>query len=166
MVGVPGAGKSQFAAEFSKMFHAPWLDSGLLEALSEDTERVQQTSGALLQEMMKTRQTILFEGATERRSWRAELGRMARANGYNILFVWVQADASTAKHRWLKQRRGEVEQFEQKIKQFSPPHDSEPYIVISGHHTFNTQAKTLLRQLAETRPRVAPERTATRLRVV
>lgn len=152
MVGVPGAGKSQFAAEFSEMFHAPYLDSGILTALSDDEAAVNYASGTLLKELMKTHQTIVFEGATEKRAWRVELAKTARAAGYKILFVWVQTDLATAKMRWLKANDNDEAAFDAKIKQFSSPHPSEPCVVISGRHTYNTQARTLLKRLADVRP--------------
>jgi len=152
MVGVPGAGKSQFAAEFSEMFHAPHLDSGILAALSDDEAAVNYASGALLKELMKTHQTIVFEGATEKRAWRVELAKTARAAGYKVLFVWVQTDLATAKMRWLKANDNDEATFDAKIKQFSSPHPSEPCVVISGRHTYNTQARTLLKRLADVRP--------------
>lgn len=152
MVGVPGAGKSQFAAEFSEMFHAPHLDSSILVALSDDEAAVNYASGALLKELMKTHQTIVFEGATEKRAWRVELAKTARAAGYKVLFVWVQTDLATAKMRWLKANDNDEATFDAKIKQFSPPHPSEPCVVISGRHTYNTQARTLLKRLADVRP--------------
>lgn len=152
MVGIPGAGKTQFATEFAEMFHAPRLDSDILSELSGDAAAVDATAGTLLKELMKTRQTVVFEGATERRVWRAELMKLAQQAGYKVLFVWVQTDAATAKQRWLKARGGDIATFDQKMKQFSAPHDSEPCLVISGRHTFNSQAKALLRRLSEPRP--------------
>ena len=153
MVGIPGAGKSQFAREFAKMFGAPVFDVDLLRQLSSQESLLSPIASQILQEMMKTKQTLIYEGLTERRSWRAELSRLARMSGYRVLFVWVQTDVPTARSRWLKQHRDSgAEQaenlFEQKLKQFSPPHTVEPSVVISGRHTYTTQARTLLRRLS------------------
>lgn len=149
MVGVPGAGKTQFATEFAEMFGAPRLDCEVLTELSDNETKVNLASGAILKELMKTRQTIIFEGATEKRAWRGELARAARAAGYKVLLVWVQTDLPTAKARWMKARGGDEALFEQKLKQFSAPHPSESCVVISGRHTYNTQARTLLKKLSE-----------------
>lgn len=147
MVGVPGAGKSQFAAEFAKMFHAPRLDIGLLESVSQDEPALYAMSLELLREVMKTRQTIVFEGATDKRTRRMELAKLARQAGYKILFVWVQTDIATAQLRWTKTTGGSEADYEAKVRQFSAPHPSEPCVVISGRHTYTTQARTLLRRL-------------------
>ena len=172
MVGVPGAGKTQFASEFAEMFGAPRLDCAVLAELSDDETKVNLASGAILKELMKTRQTIVFEGATEKRAWRMELARAARAAGYKVLLVWVQTDLPTAKARWMKTKGGDEALFEHKMKQFSAPHASESCIVISGRHTYTTQARALLKKLSEgarpTTPPAAqqtptpPARTATR----
>lgn len=156
MVGIPGAGKTQFATEFAEMFHAPRLDSDILSELSGDAAAVDATAGTLLKELMKTRQTVVFEGATERRVWRAELMKLAQQAGYKVLFVWVQTDAVTAKQRWLKLRRKDEASFQHKLSQFSAPHTSEPYVVISGRHTYSTQARAVLTRLSATsRPSTA-----------
>lgn len=131
------------------MFHAPRLNAGLLESLSSDETATSTASKELLQEMMKTGQTIVFEGATSKRTQRMELAKLARAAGYKILFVWVQADTVTAQMRWMKATGGSEADYETKIRQFSAPHPSEPCVVISGHHTYTTQARTLLRRLVE-----------------
>lgn len=150
MVGTPGAGKTQFATEFSHMFGAPLLSSDSLYNLSDDETAVQKTTVTILKELLKTRQTVILDGPTERRAWRSDIARAARDAGYKPLFVWVQTDPAMSRARWLRARRGEEALFDQKLRMFSPPHSSEPYMVISGRHTYNTQAKTLLKRLSET----------------
>lgn len=164
MVGAPGAGKTHFANEFAKMFGAARLDSGVLKDLSNDEAAIRATSLKLLEQMLTTRQTIIFEGATEKRAWRSEIIRLARAAGYKVLFVWVQTDQITARTRWVRLHRQSEELFDEYFRQFSPPHPSEPYVVISGRHTYNTQARTVLKRLSEsarpkTEPTIQPRRT-------
>lgn len=150
LVGTPGAGKSHFAEEFAKMFHAPLFSTDKIEELSSDKKAVNEITLELLKQFTKTQQTIILDGATEQRVTRTKISQIARENGYKLLLVWVQTDPMTAKSRWLKTHNDEI-LFEQKLKHFSPPHSSEPCVVISGRHTFNTQARTVLKRLSENR---------------
>ena len=152
MVGAPGAGKTQFATEFAKMFNAPMLSSDTLRELSSDDT------------------LIIFDGNTEKRAWRSDIAKVAREAGFKPLFVWVQTDPAMSRARWLRSHNGDEALFEQKLRTFSPPHASEPYMVISGRHTYNTQAKTLLKKLSDaTRPaasiRTQPRSIGGRVRV-
>lgn len=150
-VGMPGAGKTQFSEQFAEMFGAPRLSAGIFANLSTDDKSIHEATVSVLKEFMKTKQTLVYDGSTEKRIARAELVREARTAGYKVLFVWVQTDLATAKSRWVKSRRNDESEFEHLMRQFSAPHDSEPCVVISGRHTYSTQAKTVLRKLTETR---------------
>ena len=164
-VGMPGAGKTQFSEKFAETFGAPMLASDKLSNLSENKKLAQSTTVELLQEFMKTKQTIVYDGATEKRVDRAELVHMAREAGYKVLFVWVQTDLATAQSRWTKSRHGDESKFEQLMRQFSAPHESESYVVISGRHTYSAQAKTVLRKLTESRAVAASAPTTPRTAV-
>ncbi len=150
-VGMPGAGKTQFSEQFAEMFGAPRISTDVLDSLGGEANATNDVALQLLVEFMKSKQTIVYDGASEKRVSRAELTRVARLAGYKILFVWVQTDLATAKMRWTKSRQGDESQFEQLMRQFSAPHISEPYVVISGRHTYSTQAKTVLRKLSAPR---------------
>jgi len=148
-VGIPGSGKTHFAEQFAETFSAPLISHHRLQDISSDEKMINQTALTFMKEVMKTRQTIVFEGATDRRVERAELAKLARENGYKILFVWVQTDQNTARQRALKQI--DQDTYKHLTKRFSAPHRSENYVVISGRHTYATQAKTLLKKLTESR---------------
>lgn len=149
MVGMPGVGKTHFAEQFSETFCAPLVSAHQLEKLSTDTNAIHAVLLNQLKQALKTKQTVVFEGPTDRRVERMELAKLAREFGYKVLFVWVQTDQVTAKQRALKQM--DSEKYEQYSKRFSAPHDSEQYVVISGRHTYSTQAKTLLKRLTRAR---------------
>lgn len=170
LVGAPGSGKTHFATEFAKMFNAPLLSSRYFEAVTDDTRVIADTTLALIEEFLKTRQTIVVDGATDQRTVRMKIGQLARKHDYKVLLVWVQTDMATAKARWMKTYGNDEVQFERRLKQFSPPHDSESYLVISGRHTFSTQVRTVLKRLSASRPttaqRSAPSRETIRNRIV
>lgn len=148
MVGIPGAGKSQFAENFATTFGAPRLSTQLFDGLVADSDS-QRLTWQILDEFLKTKQTLVLDGGTEKRVSRSELIRLARAAGYKVLFVWVQTDLATARSRWLKQY-GNDAAFEARLKQFSQPHPSEPCMVISGRYTYASQLRAILKRLADT----------------
>ena len=147
MVGIPGAGKTHFAAQFAETFVAPFICHHGLQPLSNNDDAVHGATLDILKEVMKTKQTIVYEGETDRRVERMELARLARSQGYKVLFVWVQTDQATSQNRSKKSIPTEL--YQARLRTFSPPHESEPHIVISGKHTYSTQARTLLKRLTE-----------------
>ena len=162
MVGAPGSGKTQFATEFAKIFNSPVINSRQFEVFTDDTKAISDATLAILEEFLKTKQTVILDGATDQRTNRMRINRLAREYGYKVLFVWVQTDSATAKRRWIKNYGQDSESFDRRLKQFSAPHSSESYIVISGRHTLSTQARTVLKQIGTSRPetprRITPNR--------
>ena len=162
MVGIPGSGKSFFAGQFSDMFNAPYIDSLAIEARSRDGAAAGELIAMVLAEIAKTGQTFIFEGNSDSRVRRTEFSRWARERGYQPMLVWVQADQATSLSRSLKAKTLDREQFKAAIRGFSAPHPDEKPVVISGKHTYASQAKVVLGHLSkENRPveAKAPERT-------
>lgn len=165
MVGIPGSGKTFFAEKFAATFGAPFIDSLTIEALAKD----EQSAGALIAltvgEVAKTKQTFVFEGNADSRVRRSEFARWASNRGYQPLIVWVQTDKATSRARTLKAKSLNKEDFDSILAKFSPPHPDEKPLVISGKHTYASQAKVVLQHLsAEARPAdepVAPPRPTT-----
>ncbi|OYW86413.1 hypothetical protein B7Z17_00440 [Candidatus Saccharibacteria bacterium 32-49-10] len=156
MMGIPGSGKTRFALQFSKTFSAPFINDQPLRLISSDPSQGEAMALDILAEVMKTKHTILFEGATGRKTVRTELSRLAKLNGYKVLFVWVQTAVDTARQRTVKYLTRE--EYDQQLKDFLPPDEGENYIVISGHHTHTTQARTILTRLTESHSTTDKER--------
>lgn len=147
MVGTPGSGKTHFAEQFSETFSAPFISDQLFQAIARDPEEGNLATFQILSEILKSKHTVLFEGPLDRRVDRTDFMHFAKEHGYKTLFVWVQTDPVIAKTRALKHMSEDT--YDQRVKIFSPPHESEPYIVISGRHTHSTQARTLLQHLSQ-----------------
>lgn len=163
MVGIPGSGKSTFAEHFANTFQAPIINSDALKReLHLDAQQVVLLQKHMLQELLKTHRTVLIEGMGERRAQRAELTRVVTKAGYKPLIVWVQTDPAEAKRRATKPfPRGSdltPTEFDDRAKQFQAPTATEGALVISGKHTYATQLKVVLKQLASVpRPNVEAE---------
>lgn len=145
MVGMPGSGKSFFAEKFSETFNAPYISHDkIIEITGGNNQLSAKYLSHLLHELFKTSHTIIVDGMADTRAQRSELRRLAQEAKYKPLFIWVQTDETTAKARAAKVNsayRGE--------RKFIPPSIAEqPIAVISGKHTYATQAKVILKNLA------------------
>lgn len=169
MLGIPGAGKSFFARQFSETFSAPLVSFDRLRyelftepKFSKDEETIiERLALSQTEELLKTKKTFLIDGAMGTRVSRANIEKIANQNGYGTLIVWVQTDPQTTKVRSLKRNPKRpfddyslalsLEMYEKLAKHINPPLPREPYIVISGKHTYATQAKAVLSKLVSPR---------------
>lgn len=162
MVGLPGSGKSFFAEKFAETFSAPFVCEQKIAALCND--KTGDMIDLMLGELFKTKQSIIFEGASDVRAERIILAKRARQAGYEPLFVWVQVDSLTAKDRSVGTKPGFIspEEFERAERRFAPPSTIEKPLVISGKHTYASQAKVVLKKLSSPRTEATPRATPAR----
>ncbi|MEI6054045.1 MAG: AAA family ATPase [Candidatus Saccharibacteria bacterium] len=168
MVGIPGSGKSFFAENFAQTFKAPIISFSKIyqELFTKPTngeheyEIVLRAAQLMFNQIIKTKKTIIYDGPSSKRSDRNCLDKIAKEAGYQPIFIWVQTELLAAKKRALKPTNGQLamtsDQFEIRMKQFSPPHPNEPTVVISGKHTYNTQLKIVLKSMIIPPPNTSP----------
>lgn len=149
MVGVVGSGKSFFAEKFAATFGSPYIHEEKIAGLAPDG-KVNEIALLQLDELLKTKQSIIFDGSSETRAERMALAKKAREAGYDILYIWVQTDLATAKARALHAKKP-ADFFDKAIKRFTSPNTSEKALVISGKHTYASQAKVVLKKLSAPR---------------
>lgn len=155
MVGVPGSGKSFFAEHFSETFSAPLVSWGAIRdelfnepTFSKDEETiVARVADHLLTQLMKTNATVLYEGDMTTQAARQALAKKIRHAGYEPLFVWVQTDDATSRNRAVKNGMPAA-LHTAALKRFTPLKDTDPFVVISGKHTYASQLKIVLRRLS------------------
>lgn len=160
LVGAPGSGKTFFAEKFADTFHAPYVSrERIASLLAEPNSFTDELFYYQVYELLKTRQSILVEGISDTRAERLELSRYARAAGYKTLLVWVQTDPATAKNRYLKANKQDKavspEAYDELINRFALPMPTEKPVVISGKHTYATQARVVLKKLSEPRAEIS-----------
>lgn len=169
MVGIPGAGKSFFARQFADIFHTPLVSYDKIHFLlfsepefTKDEELlVASLMNSQMQELFKTQKTFIVDGAVNSRAARAEVERVARKHDYGTLTIWVQTDNDSAKYRVTtrkKSRDGDkynarmtAEQFDRHSQRINPPVHKEDHVVVSGKHTFASQAKAVLKKIVAPR---------------
>jgi len=163
MVGIPGSGKSFFAEHFAETFKAPIVSFDRLRHelfksptfnKSED-EIISRVANYMLDEVLKTGRTVVYEGQTNLRTDRVLLAKKTRDADYEPMFVWVQTEPIDAKKRAIKSNINRAtlnaEQFDNILKRFSAPHQSEKVTVISGKRPYTSQLKIVLKHLVEPR---------------
>lgn len=155
MVGIPGSGKTFFSKKFSETFHAPRVALEDITPHAASLEAAAELARQQVEELLKTGQSVILELSTEARQNRTELAKLLRDHGYEPLFVWVQTDNATAMQRAAKSSGHTAESFEAHVKRFSAPHLAEKPVVISGKHTYATQAKIILKRLSAPRAEIS-----------
>lgn len=169
IVGSPGAGKSFFARQFSETFDVPVVavDRIRYELFAEPTfsndenTLVNRMAGYFSDELLKTKRSFVADGGCNARADRVRLSQQAKQAGYDVNVIWVQTDLATCKARALKRnpKRSEDDKytppvddqtFDTMVRRFTEP-SRENHIVISGKHTYSTQAKMVLRKLVAAR---------------
>ena len=152
VVGIQGSGKSFFAEKFAETFSAPYIDDSKFIELTKNSATSKQIARMLLGELIKTRKSIIIETHYTKAD-RIELTKKLQDADYETFLVWVQTDTNTAMGRARKSRSISTEEYKENIKSFSAPGANEQALVISGKHTFASQAKAILKRLsASNRP--------------
>jgi len=157
MVGIPGSGKTFFAEKFADTFHAPYVSREKIAALAPDA--ADALAEQQLDELLKTGKSIIFEGNTDTRVSRTDLARKARLAGYEVLLVWPQTDIATAKQRTIKAYSISSDDYDKMVRRFTPPTLPEKPVVISGKHTYASQAKVVLQRLSGPRAEISTHNT-------
>lgn len=155
-VGIPGSGKSYFAEKFASTFGAPYICQQRVEKLTSG--HIDELVHLQLDELLKTKKSIVFDGNSATRAERMRLTKKAHEADYETLIIWIQTDQQTAKIRAIGKKSADTstkneEDFDRYLKKFTPPNTLEKPLVISGKHTYASQAKVVLRKLSA--PRVA-----------
>ncbi len=169
VIGVPGAGKSFFARQFATTFSTPLVSYDYIRSRLFDTpdysnreeSMVYSLAGEQITELLKTEKTIIIDGGLNNKGDRASLAKLAAGAGYGCLVIWVQTDTAASKLRATRRstkRPGDAlnaslttAQFNALSQELTPPGPQEQFVVISGKHTFATQAKAVLKKLVTPR---------------
>lgn len=147
--GAPCSGKSTFAEKFGRKFGLAYYDLDDLKAKNNFTRK---QILVLVEQIAKTGQTILIEGALKTERERGEMRNILREHGYDPALIWIQTDISTIRSR-LKLRHKSVskakEIYDTAVAEIEAPAENERPIILSGKHTFETQTKHVVAGLAD-----------------
>ncbi len=146
--GAPCSGKTTFAEKFAQKFGLAYYDYGELAEEGFSHEAIMR----ILELIMRTRQTIVLEGGIDTENERAEVRNLLRKYGYEPSLIWVQTDVATLRMRLKSKYRSVAkakEYFDSVTSSMEAPTDFERPIILSGKHTFETQAKHAITGLAD-----------------
>lgn len=158
VIGVPGSGKTHFAEQFADTFNAPYFNIGTIAEQCESNESATALVYNLIKQVAKTKQSLIIEPATGTRRERAEYTKLLKAAGYTPLYIWIQTDAPTAQQRAKRSRGLSTEGFNAEHKAFTAPLPADSQVVISGKHTYATQARVVLKRLSAPRAEISTHR--------
>jgi predicted kinase len=161
VIGHPGSGKSFFSRQFSDTFNAPRVSYDTLSHLVKPLSVTNQKAGQKviinilseqISELLKSQKTFIVDGIGSTKTERLSLRKQANEAGYDTLLVWVQTDEATTRYRSVSRKQEDQEalsldEYSKAVKRFTPPLANEPHVVISGKHTYATQAKVVLKKL-------------------
>jgi len=85
-----------------------------------------------------------------------EIAKHLSKAGYELMLIWVQVDQETAMIRAKRASGVTQAEYREDSKRFMAPLQSEKPLVISGKHTFASQAKVALKRLSPPRPAQKP----------
>ena len=145
LVGIPGSGKTTFATKFSETFKVPQIHIETIQGLTSSKKAAIQVTTLQLGEIAKTGKSVVLDLDIYSKAECTALTRQLDTLGYKTVFVWVQTDTKTAQTR-NKSKHTET-QYDTIVKKFDPLDPTEKAIVISGKHTYATQAKAVLMRL-------------------
>ena len=147
--GAPCSGKTTFAEKFAKKFGLAYYD---FNELMEENGFTREQMLVILDEILKTGQTILIEGEIDNEAQRIEIRNILRARGYEAALVWVQTDVATIRNRMKMKYRSvgrAKDAYDAAVAEMEAPIETERPIILSGKHTFETQTKHVIAGLAD-----------------
>ncbi len=147
--GAPCSGKTTFAEKFAKKFNLTYYNLNEVCATDNLSKKSMLDVLALI---ARTHSTIVLEGHLDTEKDRAEIRNVFRAAGYTPSLVWIQTDLATIRMR-LRTRHKTIaaakQAYEKAVNNLETPSEVEAPIILSGKHTFETQAKHVLAGLAD-----------------
>ena len=147
--GAPCSGKTTFAEKFAQKFGLAYYN---LQDLEDEYGFSKDGVMVVLEQVLKTKQTIIVEGMLDTERDRAEVRNLLRSYGYEPALIWVQTDIATIRMR-LKSRFRSVAKakkaYDEAVSVMEAPTDIEKPIILSGKHTFETQTRHVVKGLAE-----------------
>lgn len=158
-IGIRGSGKTFFSQKFADTFNAPFVEQVVLQNAAKDTDAGIFLMQMMMKEIIKTGRSFLIELSLSSRTEREDLAKTLRKSGYTPFFVWVQTDLETSMARTHRSSGTTQQEYKKTLQSFEVPSAKENVLVISGKHTFATQAKAVLKKLSA--PRQAARPTAT-----
>lgn len=167
LYGFPGAGKSYFARQFGEHVQAAHVQGDRIRSElfenplydKDENKVVTQLMDYMTHEFLQAGLSVVYDMNAMRLSQRHTLRELARKIHAQPLLIWLQIDTDSAYARVSKRDRRrsddkysapiERSTFDDIVTHMQNPGMVEDYLVISGKHSFNTQASAIIKRLRE-----------------
>lgn len=165
-MGYPGSGKSYFARQFAETYGLARISEDRIRYElfekplfnNDEADIISRVGGYMLEQLMQTENTILYEGSFLSRKERKAAEELAKKNGYRLLVVWLQTDIETSAQRAATRDRRNPDSkhafeldrhtFNNIKDRLERPGEKEIFVVVSGKHAHKSQSLTVLRKIA------------------
>lgn len=165
-MGYPGSGKTFFARQFAESFKLAHISEDRIrfelfespQFNQDEAEIIGRMQHYMLDEAMRTKQTLVCEGEFLSLASRQAVYTLAAQHGYRTLTVWLQTDIETSAQRAAQRDRRNPDNkysfsidrqlFNELKSNLNRPSEKERAVVISGKHAFKSQSLTVLRKIA------------------
>ena len=149
MFGAPCSGKTTFGEKFSQKFDLAYYN---LDAIKEQYHLTRKNVLLIVELLARTGKNLVFEGGVGTEKERTEMRNVLRAAGYEPTLIWIQTDIATIRLR-MKMRYRSVSAarsaYDAAVATLEAPTEVEKPLILSGKHTFDTQARHVVAGLAD-----------------
>lgn len=164
LYGFPGSGKTYFARQFCEHVQAAHVQADRIRyELFEQPRYDKQENSVVLQivdymveEFLQAGVSVVYDMNVLRVAQRQHLRQLAHKAHAQPILVWQQIDADSALNRAMKRDRRKADDryamqpdyttFQRIAGAMQNPQTTEPYVVTSGKHLFNTQLSAVMKQ--------------------
>lgn len=169
LYGMPGSGKTFFARQLCDHVTAAHVQGDrirheLFESPTYSKEENHVVASLMVYmagEFLQAGISVIFDTNAMRLSQRRALRNLALKSGAHSILLWLQIDPDSAFRRASRRdKRTHDDHYAQEMEPpvfrellggMQNPDLTEPYLVLSGKHVFNTQKNAVIRYLAEKR---------------
>ena len=147
--GAPCSGKTTFAKKFAEKYDLAYFN---LEEVQSQYNFDHAEVLTVLELIAKTHHTLVIEGCIGTENERQDLKKLLVGAGYEVALVWVQTDVATIRSRMKIKYKSVTKAksvYDASINELEAPTELEKPIILSGKHTFETQAKHVIAGLAD-----------------
>ena len=162
VIGLPNSGKTALATHLSKQLQVATVKVAQLQKAvfgkqpleSNDAEVLETAAYCLADELLNLKLSVLADVDAQSDRRRARFNQLAQKHKCQFIIIYQQVDRQTAWLRWQSRhaqndlQNQQALAFETACQRLEAPQQSK-VIVVSGLHSLQAQAQTVIRRLVE-----------------
>ena len=162
LIGLPNSGKTALATHLGKQLQIASVKTAQLQKAvfgkqplaGNDAEIIESAAVCLTDELLKLKLSVLADVDAQSERRRQQLDQLAHQHKCQLIVIYQQIDRQTAWLRWQSRhaqndlQNQQALAFETACQHLETPQQAK-VIVVSGLHSLQTQAQTVIRRLVE-----------------